>query len=765
MTSTCFALMLTLLLEGGGTAGAGTPAAPTSTLASGGAGGGAALGVGGAGGAIAPAGTDAAAGRASDGDAPAASIESAGQAPPAPLPVSPPMGHLQGRVMAKGGHDFIAGASVVADLADLGLTDEQGYFDGPVPCGPRRLSVQAPGFDALTVTVDACVAMPEGLVIRLVPAANGEAYRTLVRTRPAQPAIHIAEQELVKTPGSLGDPLRVIESLPGVSSVAWPAPVYAVRGSNPGNTGFFLDGVRMPALFHMALGPSVIHPYFLGGLDFFPGGYPARYGRYAAGIVTAETRPGDASAIHSSVDARLFDAGALVSAPVAGGTVAVAGRYSYTGEIVSRFSSNLRLRYWDYQLRADRRVGPLQLTLLVFGSGDDFVPTSGKKVDELQLGFHRVSLRAVLPVLGGRLQGSVVLGIDHSQAPIADTYPIIVDARNVAPRLSYARSFGPADVAVGFDGEIARYEPTYIGPLQNDDNWDLASHRTAYLLAGYASTTVHAGSRLTVTPEVRYDHYEVSGAQAHDLAPRLSARIALRDDTGIRIAGGHFTQLPSLPLQLPGAEAFGLRLLGLQTSWQSSLGVETVAIPDVELTVTGFLQHYQLTELRDPTLTSFNTVASELLARREALAYGMEMMARRPLTNRLYGWISYTLSNSQRAYGGGAVGPSDWDQRHVLNVVAGYRVGHNTLGARFHLNTGRPIVLNDAVLRLPTFYQLDLRADHVIYYNKVTVNLYAELVNATATDDVYSYNQPANQAIQQSSYRIVLPSLGMRVEF
>ena len=69
------------------------------------------------------------------------------------------------------------------------------------------------------------------------------------------------------------------------------------------------------------------------------------------------------------------------------------------------------------------------------------------------------------------------------------------------------------------------------------------------------------------------------------------------------------------------------------------------------------------------------------------------------------------------------MGPSDWDQRHVLNVVAGYRIGHNTLGARFHLNSGRPIVLNETVLRLPTFYQLDLRADHVIYYNKVTVNL------------------------------------------
>ena len=79
--------------------------------------------------------------------------------------------------------------------------------------------------------------------------------------------------------------------------------------SNPGNTGFFLDSVEIPTLFHLALGPSVIHPYFFGGLDFFPGGYPARFGRYVGGIVTAETRAPPADQAHASVDVRLFDAG------------------------------------------------------------------------------------------------------------------------------------------------------------------------------------------------------------------------------------------------------------------------------------------------------------------------------------------------------------------------------------------------------------------------------------------------------------------------
>ena len=117
--------------------------------------------------------------------------------------------------------------------------------------------------------------------------------------------------------------------------------------------------------------------------------------------------------------------------------------------------------------------------------------------------------------------------------------------------------------------------------------WDLATRRTAVLLAGYASSTVRAGNWLAVTPELRYDSYDVSGAHARDLAPRLTARVQVRDDTSIKAAGGRFTQLPSMPLQIPGVEAFGLRLLGLQSSWQASLGVETRRLAGFELGVTG----------------------------------------------------------------------------------------------------------------------------------------------------------------------------------
>ncbi len=695
-------------------------------------------------------------------------------APLSPIPPAP-AGRLTGRVLARGTRAPIVGASLATQAGPLGDTDARGNFDVAIACGRRPVTVHALGFEQLVLALDGCAAPALPLTLRLTPNGSGATHETVVRARPTQPAVRLVKEELTQTPGSMGDPFRALESLPGVVTVAWPAPIYAVRGSNPGNTGFFLDNVRVPALFHLALGPSVIHPYFFDDLQFYPGGYPARFGRYVAGIVTADTRPAATDRPHVSVDARLYDAGALVSAPLPGnGGVAAAARYSYTGELVSLLNQSIQLAYWDYQLRVDRRVGPVQLTLLAFGSHDKLVPGAlpTDKADEADIDFHRVSLRASLPVAGGHLQGSVAVGSDRTRAPILDAYPITVDALNVAPRLSFARSFAFVDASVGFDGDVTRYEPLIIGTVQPQDTSDLGRRRVAALLAGHASATIRPHRRVEVTPELRFDSYAVSGARAHDLGPRLAVRIAVRDDTAIKVAGGRFTQLPSLPLQIPGADGFGLGTLGLQSSWQGSAGVETSAVSGIDLSATGYLHHYWLTDLRDATPSRPDPLADDFLINREAVSYGLELLVRRPLSNRLYGWLSYTLSNNLRSFGGGAYGPSDWDQRHVFNLVVGYRWGRTTLGGRAHVNSGRPYLLYDgssavpqlSVQRLPAFYQIDLRVDHQIIHDRYQLDFYAELVNATLTPQVYGLDQTGSQ-ITQKSFRLVLPSIGLRAEF
>src|SRR5262245_20309258 len=158
--------------------------------------------------------------------------------------------------------------------------------------------------------------------------------------------------EVRQIPGAFGDPFRAIDALPGVTPIVSGVPFFYVRGAPPGNVGYFLDGVRVPYLYHVGFGPSVVHPALVQRVNFYPGGYPARFGRYAGGIVAADiTLPRDDW--HGEGNIRLFDLGGVVEGGFddGKGTVLLAGRYSYTGAIVSLLVPDIKLDYRDFQAR------------------------------------------------------------------------------------------------------------------------------------------------------------------------------------------------------------------------------------------------------------------------------------------------------------------------------------------------------------------------------------------------------------------------------
>lgn len=695
------------------------------------------------------------------------------EAPP-PIGDARVTGTVRGQILAKGSRAPLSAASVVVRFADgtkrIADADDDGRFVLAVPCDEVSLSVRAPGYEVLTLPHDVC-AKPEPLRLRLVPRPNLPVYETVVTAEREQPRVALRGPELTSTPGTLGDPLRTIESLPGVAAVAWPAPIYAIRGSNPGNTGYFLDQMEVPLLFHLALGPSVIHPYFFDSLSFYSGGYPTEYGRYVAGAVATQTRAPATDRAHASAEVRLYDAGALLSTPLpdGNGAIAAAFRYSYTGALLSLLRNDLKLSYWDYQVRADRRLGAWKLTLLAFGSGDDLDYRTDDQDfgNQYKLQFHRVSVRARRAVGGGELTVQLGLGYDHSVAPIVQNhYSISASALGGFPRLAWERSIDHWMLQIGTDGQVQRYWPkSNVGEAGVSD---LARDRTAVLTGLYASASYRSGGRLTVTPGLRWDNYAIGGSYKQHLGFRLSARLAVDENTWMTGSGGSFSQAPSLGVQLPAAQNFGLSLYGLQTSWQAALGVGSRRVTGLEIEATAYLQRYVLTDLRDPALIAPDPLAADFLVRRDARSYGIEIMVRRPRSHRLHGWISYTLSQNERALGGGVIGPSDWDQRHILNAVVGYRIGSYVLGARAHYNTGRPVLVNGAeaetFVRLPAFYQLDLRAERRFLFDAFTLSAYAEVVNATLTREVYQIVQDSNGDLSQRSLRVFLPSIGVRAE-
>lgn len=673
-------------------------------------------------------------------------------------------------IFARGSRDGLAGAVVLEHAETLAEADLKGEVSLRLSAGHHDLQVSADGFLLTTVPYDVD---PRGdaknlVTVRMERSAAGRRYESVVRAPPPGPArVTLSHEEATKTPGALGDPFRVVESLPGVAPLALGVPVFTVRGSNPGNTGFFLDDLRIPALFHFALGPAVIQPGFIDKLDFYPGSYPARYGRFVGGAVVSSTQEAPRDRARGAVDVRLYDASALLSGPLDGGRggVMVGGRYSYTGGLLSLLSPDVSLDYWDYQLRADDQIGPGRMTVLAFGSHDHLALAHDPDQD-VTLGFHRASLRYVAPLGGGRGGGSLGVGYDRSLLPFEDHQHLALRSFSLLPRLFYARQHGLIfNWEVGLDGEWEAVTADLDKPAV--DLASFAQSRTLRSSSAYASASWQPVARFSITPTFRVDDYREGGAHVLDMSPRLDARLRLGEGMWLKANGGRFTQLPALPLALPAIEGLALGRLGLQTAWQGSAGLEAALPVRLSVDTNLFVQRAALSDIRDKENGS-SIVLDDFLTKRQALAYGAELMVRRPATERLYGWLSYTLSWSLRAYEGGVVAPGDWDQRHVLNLVVGWRVGANTLGARFHTRSGRLVEVSGRSppdrRRLPAFYELDLRAEHRYTFDVFVLDLYAEVVNTTLTREVVGLRDERGAFVREG-YRLFLPSLGVRATF
>jgi hypothetical protein len=715
---------------------------------------------------------------ATRGSADAGAAPDGGVAVPPPAAVAPaaPVAKLtvRGRVLARGGRDPVVAATLLLDAAPAGETGDDGSFSFETTPGRHRLQIQAPGFEPAEVPV--IPGATTELVVRLNPRLVGERYETVVARPKDASGETLAADTLLRTAGSLGEPFRVIESLPGVSQVVWPLALYSVRGANPGNTGYFLDDIRLPMLFHFALGPAVIHPHFLEKLEFYPGGYPSRYGRFVAGVVSATTSAPPADRPRGSVDVRLYDAGAIVTTPIneGQGTIALAGRYSYTGLLFSLFSPSYTMSYWDYQARVDHSLGPGRLTVFAFGSGDDL---GHKELPEIEadITFHRLDTRW-LGVLGpGRLQVRTSLGFDRSAVTLAPvvTLPIRIRTLSAAPRMGYLITGNKLDFEIGADSEVQQLRPF---TERDDANEDLFRPRNALVAGGYLSLTWRPTDYFQITPGLRTDiYFQGSDLRSEDAViepgPRLGLRFRPFGDTWLKAHIGRFSQTASLPVAVPGFESFGLGTFGTQTSRQASLGVEQPFGDVLELDVTSFYQRMLLTDLA--SVFNYDPSDKSVLELRDGESYGVEMMLRRPQTHRFYGWLSYTLSWAERLVGPSeARAWSDWDQRHVLNLVGGFRFrGGYSFGARFHMNSGRPYPVFDDdnpgppdYIRLPTFYQLDLRGDRRFVFDKYTLDIYIETVNTTLSRNVFDVKREYG-FVQEKAYRIVLPSVGVHAQW
>jgi TonB family protein len=716
-----------------------------------------------------------------------AAAEAAPPEPPAPPP-PPNVLVATGRLREKGTRDPLAGAevSVVARTPEgldrpavvVGGTDADGRFEvkGQPGVGIRVIVTEPRHEPCIRDLSPAEVRTEKRVEIDcLVPKSGAPSYETTVHANKPAPAVtkyELAQPELTTVPGTFGDPLRVVQNLPGVARTPFGLGALVIRGSAPGDSGIFVEGHRIPLLYHFLIGPGVLSPQLIDHIDFFPGNFGVNYGRVTAGIVDVGIRTAPAPRLHGLADVNLLHSEAYVEGPIADGwTGSISARRSYIDLLLPLVLPNNVTTaapvYYDYQAGLNRNVPGGRLSLFAFGSNDSLKvistdPRAGNIDLGLELGFHK--LIAIWTEALGNWTNRLSPGIGYERLQFgAGAAAINQSAYIYALRDELTRPLGKhVNARVGFDGEVRRSALFFDLPVMPDarlygDTIPMPQQRTVPLdtAAGglFADATWEPGGGLTVIPGIRADGFRYVGQDRLTFDPRLVVRWKMSDRHTWKAGAGIFHQM--VDPQLLNAELGNPNLAPIWADQYSAGFVRTLRDKLTLDTTLYYVRRHDL-PVPPPPFTSDGRGRS----------YGMELILKHDFTERFYGWIAYTLSwSEQTVYAVGApMGmnmnvqdpnaprqatwfPTDFDQRHNLIAVASYALKNYRLGARFRLVTGAPTTpmmegafdadmgmdvcragpTNSA--RKPTFNQLDVRVDRTWTFRVWQLGFYVDLNN------------------------------------
>jgi TonB family protein len=645
----------------------------------------------------------------------------------------------------------IANATLVVDSGQSTTTDAEGKFDlKDIEPGDHEITIKAQGFPTIVTkeTFEASKKLEATYEIapekpKKAPAAGeDEEDEEIVVTAPRivkqTVSTEVKSEQARRVPGTQGDVLKVVENLPGVARSSVGSGALVVWGASPEDTRVYVDGVRIPRLYHDGGYRSVIHSDFVKGVELIPGGYGAAYGRGLGGLVNVQLRPLDDAGFHGSAAVDVIDAAVSARGRIDDKLhLAIAGRRSHldsaVGAVTSRDVADVVPipKYYDGQARLVYELGPRETieagALLSHDSIDHSVISADPslaKSETKSLGFWRAwaryddrmkdgSVASVVPWFGGdksRLldrfgsipteldSESTVFGIRASwRGPVMKhvTVHVGVDAEASTATIHRAGSIASPPR----EGDIRVFGQPPSDQIAVDD-WKA----TIASLAPYAEADIALfDDALHVVPGVRFEPYLVSGSRktppvgdtpaigfsSEDtvIEPRVAARYALSPRMLAKAAFGIYHQAPAAE---DLSAAFGTPSLGLAVAKHYVGGGAYKLTDSTSLDLTAFYTQSDDLAVRSTNPSPELAHALEQVGR--GRSYGSQLLVRQEQVGRFFGWLSYTLMRSEREDT-----PHtkfrlfDYDQTHVLTALGAYDLGHGfEVGVRVRYATGFP---------------------------------------------------------------------------
>lgn len=711
-----------------------------------------------------------------------------------------PIIHVQGIVLAAGIRKPVAGARLQVQRDGLPTryaeTDTNGAFRfADLDPGEWTLSATLDGFQPEIVQIE--VRADAVTQVKLYPVqdrpwldsdVNATIEVVAQRVAPEITERVLSAEDIRYLPGTNGDVVRAIQNLPGIARPPLNIGQLIIRGTSPEDSRYYLDGMKIPIVFHFSGLSTVINGDSIQEVAFLPGNYGARYGRSLGGAVDIRVKSAlpERSNGYASID--LFQATAFVEQRIGQNTaLTISGRRSYFDAILNPILNGMgdvkvqAPRYYDFQTRVlhtSKKLGTFDMFFLASDDRFRFLGPAEENEDGeeertvaagLTTAFQKARLLWTQELKKGwRSETALIIGPERQTFEFGGTGEAYEKNLGAAFRQELYRGV-PGGQRLGWrlgldvlGGQERYLYDVPVGPAAGADADAPEQGESWYLApAAYVEPTIRFGP-VDLRAGIRLDGWVLEqGIASYTLDPRFGLKWEATPSTTLKASVGKFSQFPSIRQALNVADKTDR--LKPQYSIQSSLGFEQRILPELSVETTLFYNHLtQLVVGREdafrffsgpPPVGPFDTepYANEGIGR----VYGLELLVKLQ-TDRVVALLSTTFGNSSRVDREGDVTELfPYDQPFVVNVLGSYKLPKRwRIGARLRVSAGNPYTpVNNRVYnlnqrtfipvygerdsaRLPAFWSIDIRFDKDYVFRKWTLTTYLDLQNAANTQNV-----------------------------
>jgi len=700
-------------------------------------------------------------------------------------------GEVSGHVVSSRGNEALGKVQVTLTGAGLSMplravTAADGSFRIPaVP--PGNYVLQTAAVDFYLVRNEFALAAGETKTFDVILTSSTDERKDTVvvaagtfavATETNSAAITLEGEERKNLASVLADdPLRAVQSLPGVTSNNDFDSEFSLRGAPFRRIGLYLDGVLLHSPFHTTDGEAdngsltIFNGDTTDDMTLFEGAWPVRYSDRTAGILAVDTREGNRQEVQGRLTASASNAGGLFEGPIGKnkrGSWLVAFRKSYLQYILNRIDfgdqAPMSFGFTDGQARLTYDLTPKHTVFLSDVEGASDVNRTPFR-DELGVNSVMTSgFRFSLLNLGSRYAPNSRVLITNHLAWSRERGEVANRDNALLNRQAFGEWTwrGDASVAwsanakntVDFGGEFRRqrqdgnatqfvYTPVLTPSL--DVFRGTGSHAGGYVQQSYG----FASDKIRLTAGVRRDEFSASPVDV--TSPYASAAFVPWSRTHIQFDWGQYAQFPELN-QVFSVFTHGTILPERATHYEATVEEELGEHTRFRVEFYDRQDRDLLARpLLDPRILVsgliFNAMPNAPLRNSQrGYSRGAQVFLQRRTANGFTGWISYAYGRAVISDGDlGVRFPSDYDQRHTVNAYISRRLRPSVnVSARFTYGSGMPLpgfyrldgtayflASSRNALRAPNYERTDLRLNKAYVHKKSKATLFAEVVNLT----------------------------------